>query len=95
MLDALLDDGLIQQSTQNPAQYIPGSSLQRIKLVDILRSARTAEDDGQIDSFRSDAQVSKLLGELDQELESHFGDKSLIEVLQYFEDDAKHEDSLV
>jgi hypothetical protein len=67
MLDALQSDGLIQLSSQNPPLYLPGASLQRIKLADILRSARAAEDDGQTDSCHSDTGVSKFLRELEQE----------------------------
>ncbi len=95
MLDALQRDGLIQQSAQNPPLYLPGASLQRIKLADILRSAREAEDDGQTGIFRSDAQVSEFLKDLEQELESRMGEESLIEFLKKFGDDAEHEDSLV
>ncbi len=95
MLDALQRDGLIQQSAQNPPLYLPGASLQRIKLADILRSAHEAEDDGQTDIFRSDAQVSEFLKELEQGLESRMGEESLVEFLKKFGDDTKHEDSLV
>jgi DNA-binding IscR family transcriptional regulator len=95
MLDALETDDLIQQSADDPPRYLPGSSIQRIRLVDILRSARQAEDEGHTDSFRSDAPVSALLLALEQNLESHLADKTLADLLQNFEDEAAHEDSLV
>ena len=93
MLDALQAAGLIQQSTHNPPRYLPGLSLQRIKLLDILRSARAAEDEGQTDRFHCDARVSELLRSIDQQLESYMGSESLADLLRKFEDD--HEDSLV
>jgi len=95
VLDALQRDGLVQQSTQDPPFYLPGSSLQRIKVVDILRSAREAEDNDQTDSYRSDLAVSKFLTELEHELESLVGEESLVKFLQRFEDESGHENSLV
>jgi DNA-binding IscR family transcriptional regulator len=95
MLDALQRDGLIQLSAQNPPLYLPGASLRQIKLADILRSARAAEDDGQSDSFRSDAPVSAVLREMELEFESHLGQLPLVEFLKKFSDDGEHEDSLV
>ena len=95
MLDALQSDGLIQLSAQNPPLYLPGASLQHIKLADILRSARVAEDDGRSDGLYSDTLVAEILRELDQGLESHLGEVSLVDFLKKFEDDSGHEDSLV
>jgi membrane protein len=95
MLDALQADGWISQSAEEPMHYLPAVSLQRIRLLDILRSARQAEDDGQTERFRSDAVVDSLLRELEQGLELRLGEETLADFLQKFEDDAKHEDSLV
>jgi len=95
MLDALQADGWISQSAEDTSHYLPAVSLQRIRLVDILRSARLAEDDGQCGRFRSDAVVDGLLRELEQDLELRLGEATLADLLQKFEDNAKHEDSLV
>jgi DNA-binding IscR family transcriptional regulator len=95
MLDALQADGWISQSAEDRSHYLPAVSLQRIRLVDILRSARLAEDDGQCGRFRSDAVVDGLLRELEQDLELRLGEATLADLLQKFEDNAKHEDSLV
>ena len=95
MLDALQSDGLIQRSAQEPPQYLPGASLQQIRLADILRSARRAEDDGQTERLHSDTVVDRLMQELDQDLELNSGKMSLAELIQKFEDDSKHENSLV
>ncbi|MBT8435711.1 MAG: YihY family inner membrane protein [Gammaproteobacteria bacterium] len=95
MLDALQSDGLIQLSAQSPALYLPAVSLQRIKLADILRSARAAEDDDQANSCRSDAAVSEFLQDLEQALEAQLGEESLDQFLKRFEDSAQHENSLV
>jgi len=95
MLEALQQDGLVIQSAENPPSYLPGAALGRISLVDILRSARNAEDEGQSDSLRSDAGVSRLLQSLEQQLEAQLGDESLAGFLQTIEEDQAHEDSLV
>jgi membrane protein len=95
MLDALQADGWISQSAEETTHYLPAVSLQRIRLADILRSARLAEDDGQTGRFRSDAVVDRLLRELEQDLELRLGEETLADFLQKFEDDANHEDSLV
>jgi membrane protein len=95
MLEALQQDGLVIQSAENPPSYLPGAALQRISLVDILRSARNAEDEGQSDSLRSDAGVSRLLQSLEQQLEAQLGDETLAGFLQTIEEDHAHEDSLV
>jgi membrane protein len=95
MLEALQQDGLVIQSAENPPNYLPGAALQRISLVDILRSARSAEDEGQSDSLRSDAGVSRLLQSLEQQLEAQLGDETLAGFLQTIEEDQAHEDSLV
>ncbi|MDC1286450.1 YihY/virulence factor BrkB family protein [Gammaproteobacteria bacterium] len=95
MLEALQQDGLVIQSAENPPSYLPGAALQRIGLVDILRSARNAEDEGQSDNLRSDAGVSRLLRSLEQQLEAQLGDETLAGFLQTIEEDEAHEDSLV
>ena len=95
MLEALQQDGLVMQSADNPPNYLPGATLQRISLVDILRSARNAEDEGQSDSLRSDAEVSRLLQSLEQQLEKRLGDETLAGFIQTIEEDQAHEDSLV
>jgi DNA-binding IscR family transcriptional regulator len=95
MLEALQKDGLVIQSADIPPSYFPGAALQRISLVDILRSARNAEDEGQSDSLRSDAEVSRLLQSLEQQLETQLGEETLAGFIQSIEEDQGHEDSLV
>lgn len=95
MLAALEADGLVLKSAEEPPRYLPGAALQRIRLVDILRSARVAEDDGQTDSIACDAQVAQLLRSLEQSLESSLGDKSLAEFVRNFDLMEKDENSLV
>ncbi|MCP4331255.1 MAG: YihY family inner membrane protein [Gammaproteobacteria bacterium] len=95
MLDALADDDLVTLSADIPPRYLPGASLQRIRLLDIMRSARNAEDEGQSDVLRSDAEVSRLLQDLEQRLVAHLEDQTLAEFLQKTEEDKTHEDSLV
>jgi DNA-binding IscR family transcriptional regulator len=87
MLDALADDGLVKVTADKPPRYLPGASLQRIRLLDILRSARDAEDEGQSDSLRSDIVVTNLLHDMEQKLELQLEDKTLADFVQKPEDD--------
>ena len=95
MLDALQRDALLARTEDSPPRYVPGASLHRIRLVDILKSARNAEDDGQSDSLRSDAEVARLLLSLEQQVEDRLGDESLAQLIQKIEEDNQHENSLV
>ena len=95
MLTALQADGLVTQSADVPALFLPGRSIHRISLADILRSSRYAEDDSQTDGFRSDEAVSKLLENIAEELEMSLGEKTLAGFLDNFNSDKKNEDSLV
>jgi DNA-binding IscR family transcriptional regulator len=95
MLDALQADGLLQQSADDPPRYLPGATLTKIRLVDILRSARQAEDEGHSDRFHCDAPVASLLAQLEQNFNSQLADQTLADLLQDFEDDKTDEDSLV
>jgi membrane protein len=95
ILDALEQDGLVIQSADNPPAFIPGAALQRISLVDILHCARNAEDEGQSDNLRSDAEVSRLLQSLEQQFDAQLGDQTLAGFLQTIEEDRTNEDSLV
>ncbi len=93
MLDALQDQGLVQQSADDPPHYIPGSSLKRIRLTDVLRCARGAEDGGRSDIFRVDNPVEQILGDIEDGLETRLGDLSLAEFIQRFEHEQKSENS--
>jgi len=95
MLDALQREGLVVQSADKPPRFLPGAALQRIRLVDIMRCARHADDDGQSDNLRSDVEVSRLLQSLEQQHDDRLGDQTLAEFLQTMEQDKTHEDSLV
>jgi len=95
MLDALAEDGLVTLSADKPPRYFPGASLQRIRLLDILRSARDAEDEGQSDVLHSDAEVSRLLHDLEQQLDVQLEGKTLADFVHKTEEEKTHEDSLV
>lgn len=95
MLDALEADGLLLRSASDPPVYLPGFSLQRIRLLDILRCARRAEEEHHGDGFCSDSPVKELLRGLDQDLETRLGDTSLADLIQNREDESADEDRLV
>lgn len=61
MLGALEQDGLVRQSNDESAQYLPSRSLSQIKLLDVLRSSRDAEDESQTMQLHSDESVSTIV----------------------------------
>ena len=95
ILEALARDGLVTLTSDKVPLYLPAASLQRIRLVDIIRSARNAEDEGQSDSLHSDADVARLLQQLDQRQDEQLEDRTLAEFLQLNEENEADEDSLV
>lgn len=95
ILNALQADGLIRRSADDPPQYLPGASLRKIYLFDILRCARQAKDPDRSAGLRVDPPVSAMLGELERNLETYLGEKTLADLLLNFEDETTHEDSLV
>ncbi|MEM7563741.1 MAG: YihY/virulence factor BrkB family protein [Pseudomonadota bacterium] len=95
MLNALLASNLIQLSAEEPPQYLPATSLDRIRMFDILNCARQAEDDGQTERFHSDKPVAQLLQDLEQAFEARLADLTLADFLNQFEGNSSHETGLV
>ncbi len=95
MLSALETDGLIRRSSDDPPCYFPARSINRISLIDILRSARDAEGVDQIDMFNCDPSVAKLLAKIDTRYQSILADQTLADFLAQDADEEKHENSLV
>lgn len=82
MLSALEKDGLIRQSNDEIAQYLPSRSLQHIKLIDILRSSRDAEDGQLAMQLRSDKVVSQLLNQVESDFETRLGQQTLADFIK-------------
>ena len=82
MLRALEKDGLVRQSNDEIAQYLPSRSLEHIKLIDILRSSRDAEDERQTMQLHSDESVSQLLNQIESDFETRLGQKTLADFIQ-------------
>ena len=95
MLNALEADSLILKSGDVPARYLPVVAIQRISIIDILRSARDAEDRGRPLRFRTDEPVKQLLEGLNDAFESHLGTESLADFLQKFENLKDYENSFI
>ncbi len=95
MLDALVDDGLLQTTGDTPPRYLPGAALERICIADVFNSARDAEDEGQSDSFHRDAPVRRLLQNLQQRFDAEVGTQTLAEFIRDFDDEERHENRIV
>lgn len=81
MLNVLEDDGLILPSSDDNPRYLPARSLNRIGLIDILRSARRAEEDNQRSSLYCEPAVAGLMRDIESEYENRLGDQSLADFL--------------
>lgn len=81
MIAALEADDLIVPSADSPAAYLPARSLNRIRIIDIIRSSRQAEDQSQRSSLRCESAVAKLMLEIEKEYESCLGDQSLADFI--------------
>jgi len=82
MLAALEQDGLVCQSNDETSHYLPSRSLSQITLLDILHSARDADANSQIMQFHSDEPVSKLLKQIENDLETRLGQQTLSELIK-------------
>lgn len=82
MLAALEQDGIVRQSNDDIACYLPSRSLSQIKLLDVLHSSRDAEDESQTTPLRSDEPVSQLLKQIETDLETRLGQTTLADFIQ-------------
>ena len=82
MLEALVGDGLLTTSNESPPHYLPAAALERIRVADIFICARDAEDDGQTKNFFIDDSVRTLLNDLQRQLETRVGERSLAELVR-------------
>ena len=97
VLDALQASGLVQLSADDPPRYLPGCSLDRLRIAEIIRSARQASTRNRRSSvLRGDDKVVELLDDLDSSLDTHLGDMTLADFIQRTEtSETSNEDRLV
>ncbi|MCP4490824.1 MAG: YihY family inner membrane protein [Gammaproteobacteria bacterium] len=95
MLAALEDDGMVLRTNDRPPGYIPAKSLNRIRLIDILRSSREAEDNRQRENLYCDPAVGELMQSIETQYEIQLGDQTLADFLAANPLAQNHENSLV
>ena len=88
MLEALEGDGLLKQSADSTPRYLPAAAIDRIRIADILASARNAEDRGKSESWARDDAVGELLEGLRRGVESRLGERTLAEFIRQDEEPA-------
>ncbi len=81
MLTALEDDDMIVRTNDRSPNYIPAKSLNRIRLIDILRSSRKAEDNRQRENLHCDPAVDELMQSIETQYEKQLGDQTLADFL--------------
>ena len=95
VLNVLEADGLIRRSADSPTRYLPAHSLAQISIIDILGSARVAEDAGRTQLAHCDADVAELLRQLETEIKTLLGGKSLADLIENQEPREEDEDRIV
>jgi len=81
MLSALEQDGLVRQSNDEVAQYLPSRPLSQITLLDVFRSSRDADTQNQVMLSYSDDSVSKLLKEIESDFETRLKKQTLLDFI--------------
>ena len=81
MLAVLQQDGLVLASSDEDPCYLPARSLNRIGLIDILRSSREAEDENQRASLYCDPAVARFLQDIETEYEHKLGEQTLADFI--------------
>ena len=82
MIHCLKEDGLILSSNDRPRRYFPARPADDIRLVEILRSARRAEDNRQRGSLYCEPAVASMLEKMDSEYQSWLGEQTLAEFIK-------------
>ncbi|NNE62702.1 MAG: YihY family inner membrane protein, partial [Gammaproteobacteria bacterium] len=82
MVNCLKEDGLIMSSNDRPRRYLPARPPGDIRLVEILRSARRAEDNRQRGSLYCEPAVASMLEKIDSEYDSWLGEQTLAEFIK-------------
>jgi membrane protein len=95
MLDALESAGLVVLTSNDPVEYLPARSADRISLNDILNCAREAETNQQSQPFKLDLAISSLLETLESQRTQSLGQQSLTDFIESNYGNSTHEDRLV
>ena len=95
LLDALEADGLLQRTAGFEPAYVPGAALERIRLSDILHSARRADAQDRDDEPRCDGPVGELLRQLEQDLTERLGESTLADLIRQSDGESIDENSFV
>lgn len=82
MISSLEADGLITSSKARSRHYSPARPTEEIRLVDILRSARRAEDNRQRDSLYCEPAVAAILEKMNDEYDCWLGEQTLAEFIK-------------
>jgi len=81
MLNNLESCGLIVRSAEKESRYLPLQDCEHIKLIDILRAARNADDKGLQNQLQKSAVVTRLQQDIDQNLQQLLNDKTLKQLI--------------
>jgi membrane protein len=95
VLDALQSGGLLQLSADDPPLYLPGCALDRLRLAEIVNCARTLGNQNDSSALCSDDRVVELLDDLEAQLKSFLGARTLADFIRQSGECSNNENRLV
>jgi len=81
MIQALEDGDLILPLEGDSPAYLPARSLNRIRLIDVLRCSREAEDNRQSGSLYCDPAVASLMLDIEDQYKSRLGEQTMADFI--------------
>ena len=95
VLDALQASGLVQLSADDPPLYLPGCAIERMRLAEIVQSARSLGNHDGKGALCIEPRVSALLDDLEVQTNSFLGQRTLADFIHSSEEQDGDENSLV
>ncbi|MGD2170632.1 MAG: YhjD/YihY/BrkB family envelope integrity protein [Gammaproteobacteria bacterium] len=95
VMDGLQVSGLVKLSADDPPLYLPGCALQSMRLAEIVQSARSFGNQDGSDALCGEQRVGELLDDLEAQVDSFLGERTLADFIQSSEEQGGDENSLV
>jgi hypothetical protein len=85
----------VKLSADDPPLYLPGCALQSMRLAEIVQSARSFGNQDGSDALCGEQRVGELLDDLEAQVDSFLGERTLADFIQSSEEQGGDENSLV
>ena len=84
IIQPLEQHGLLTESCDKKSVYLPGKSLEHIKILEILQAVRSAQESTHLnpDNVASDESVDNLLQNINESISNSIGDMTLLDLVE-------------